>query len=198
MTRRPHTAGRGIATALLLVGAVVFVAASPYARAAISQQLPATWNDNSAPPRVLDDLIDSSRRVTSENVFWIGYTFSLRDGVHIGCDDWRGSTISFGADGTRLYLDAEEPRGMPCDRDFGLFFRIEGDRDAAVDVRLMSWRRAARRLEGEVVWAGEFAADDSVAWLRSAVLDDGSDGLRVSGPEVEKARRHLQDRKSVV
>lgn len=191
MTRRAPSAGGVLATALLLLGVFLVVATSPDARAASSPQLPATWKDNSAAPRVLGDLIDSARRVATENVFWIGYTFHLRDGVHIGCDDWRGSSISFGADGTRLYLDSEEPRGMPCDGDFGLFLRVEGDGDEAVDVRLMSWRRAARRLDGEVVWAGEFAADDSVAWLRSAVLDEGSDGLRVAGPQVEKTRRHL-------
>lgn len=160
-----------------------------------ARQLPSTWTELTDASRLLADLIGEARRAASADAFWVGYTFALRDGVRIGCDDRRGRTISFGSDGARLYLDDEEPGGAPCDGDFGLFLRIEADGeadgDAAVDARLMSWRRATRRLDGEVVWAGAFVADDSAAWLRSAVLDDGADGLQVSGRAAERTRRRL-------
>jgi len=50
--------------------------------------------------------------------------------------------------------------------------RFDGDTSAVAEVRLLTLRRAARRLDEPVAWAGEFPAAASVTFLRPAVLGE--------------------------
>jgi HEAT repeat protein len=157
-----------------------------------SRALPSTWIDISDAAPSFENLVAASRRAAvSDDIRWIGYFFPLREGVHIGCDDRRGRSISFGAGDISFQLDDDAPRSRSCDEDFGLFLRFDDDDRILADARMMSLRRAASRLDETVVWAGEMNADASVAWLRSAVLDSVDGDLRAAGDEALRTRRRL-------
>jgi hypothetical protein len=154
--------------------------------------LPAHWIDNRGARTSIDDLVVDAQRAAAADELWVGYAFALREGVHIGCEGWRGRSISFEGDGATFYLDREnEPSRAPCDDSYGLFLRFREDAAEVVDARLMSWRRAAARLEGTVVWSGVIAADDSVTFLRSAVLGVPGGGLRATGSSALRTRERL-------
>lgn len=170
--------------------------AASAATAATAQQredeLPAGWVDLAADRVPLGQVGETALSRGGDDNVWAGYDFPLRAGVHVGCDDWRGRQVSFGSDDVRFYFDAQDPgiefRGDPCDDRFGLFLRFEGDvRDGVREVRMMTFRRAARRLDDPVVWFGRYPADDSVRYLRPAVLGTGG-GLSTASA---KARERL-------
>ena len=142
--------------------------------AAQSPDVPEEWSDISAPSPALSSLAATARRAVSRDEFWVGYTFPLRAGVHIGCEHRSGRTISFGSDDVQLRVErqGDEVDDEPCDERLALFLRFDGDTSAVAEVRLLTLRRAARRLDEPVAWAGEYPAAASVTFLRPAVLGE--------------------------
>ncbi|MCH7825626.1 MAG: HEAT repeat domain-containing protein [Acidobacteria bacterium] len=53
-----------------------------------------------------------------------------------------------------------------------MFRRFDGNTSEVAEAHLLTLRRAARRLDEPVVWAGEFSAAASLAFLRPAVLGE--------------------------
>ena len=157
------------------------------------QSMPSAWIDISATVPSIEQLGPNARRAASAEEFWVGYTFALRDGVHVGCDDWNGRQVSFGSNDVHFYMegDGDEVQGVRCDESFGLFLRFDGSTSEVVEARTMAMRRASRRLDDPVVWAGEFPADASVAFLRSAVLGALGGGSRALSTRSEKVRERL-------
>ena len=174
----------GAVVAFSVAGATVVVA--PLA-AAQSQDVPAEWSDISATSPALSSLAASARRAVSQDEFWVGYTFALRAGVHIGCENRPGRTISFGSDDIQFRVEqqGDEVDNEPCDDRFGLFLRFDRNTSEVAEARMLTLRRAARRLDEPVVWAGEFAATASVAFLRPAVLGEPG-SLSTSSPRVRE------------
>ena len=174
----------GAAVALIVAGSTALVA--PVV-ASQSQEVPAGWTDVSATLPTLESLPATSRRAVGDDEFWVGYTFALRDEVHIGCGDRRGRNISFGDDDIQLRVAPRrgEVDDEPCDDRFGLFLRFDGSESVVSEARLLTLRRASRRLDEPVVWAGEFPAGASVAFLRPAVLG-GRGSVTASSEEVRK------------
>ena len=163
--------GLGAAVAFGVAGATVLVAP---VGAAQSQDVPAEWIDISAASPALSSLAATASRAVSEDEFWVGYTFPLRAGVHIGCENRLGRTISFGSDDIQFRVErqGDEVDNEPCDDRFGLFLRFDGNTREVAEARLLTLPRPARRLDEPVVWAGEFPAAASVAFLRPAVFGE--------------------------
>jgi len=174
------------------IGSIALVLSLSLAAQAQTETLPEDWIDISATSPTMSEVVVDAQRAASRDDLWIGYTFALREGVHIGCDDWRGSSVSFGRGELRFHIERDDNTwSASCDQDFGLFLRFEGDASSVVEARMMLLRRAAARLDGAVVWAGDMSAGDSVRWLRSAVLDSGSSELRAAGDDTDRIRRRL-------
>ena len=154
-----------------------------------SQDVPVGWSDISAMSPALSSLAATARRAVSQDDVWVGYTFPLRAGVHIRCEQPSGRAISFGSDDIQFHIESQggEVGNEPCDDRFGLFLRFDGNTSEVAEARLLTLRRAARRLDEPVVWAGEFPAAQSVAFLRPAVLDERG-SLSTSS---QRAREHL-------
>jgi hypothetical protein len=143
----------------------------------------------------LQDLIPVAAQAAPAAPFWVGYEFALRPGVSVGrvCDA-RGSMVF--DDGDRIVLprhrqdeDEAESWNDECDRAFGLFFRVDGASLPDVRrVRIITWKRASR-LDDPVLWAGLYDADDSVRFLRRAILE--SDGALASSLSVKVRERLL-------
>lgn len=179
----------GIAIAAMISGAV---AASSVA-AAQSQDVPAGWVDRSSAQPALTDLAATAARTAGDD-FWVGYTFPLRAGVHVSCEQWRGRSISFGGGELHFHMadEREELHAERCDDDFGVFLRFaDGNSEQVIEARLLTLRRAAVRLEDAVVWAGVYAADASVEYLRAATLRNGDRGSRAISTESGKVRERL-------
>ncbi len=159
------------------------------------QSVPSAWIDISATVTSLEQLGPNARRAASADEFWVGYTFALRDGVHVGCDDWNGRQVSFGSNDVHFYMegdgDGNEMQGVRCDESFGLFLRFDGSTSEVAEARTMALRRASRRFDDPIVWAGEFPADASVAFLRSAVLGAGGGPSRALSTRSEEVRERL-------
>lgn len=180
--------------ALTLTAFTVLLCGATVGAATQTPALPSQWIDDSASSHAVDTLVDDARRAAGTDDLWVGYTFALRDGVRIGCDEWRGRSVGFGADGVRLHIDEGARGHVPssvCDERFGLFLRFEGSDDEVVEAHMMSWRRAVTRLEGAVVWIGALDAGESVAWLRDAVLDVDGGRLRAAGRDAAETRSRL-------
>lgn len=172
------------------MSALLLVAFFPSNGAAQSGDIPSTWIDVSDRSVALEDLATVSRQSTTTGTFWVGYSFPLREGVHVGCDERHGRSVSFGSDGVRLYFDSDgdQNESVVCDDSFGVFLRFDGSTSDVVEARMLTLGRAATRLESAVVWAGEYRAEESVAFLRSAVLEgDGRGGpIATSSDEVRE------------
>ena len=70
----------------------------------------------------------------------------------------------------------EATQTQQCNDDFGVFLRFAvDDTDDVLEARLMTLRRADRRLDAPVVWAGAYPAEASVDYLRGATLRNGGD-----------------------
>lgn len=176
-----------------LLCAILFVTtlASTHAVSAQTATLPEEWIDIGAASPMFDDLVRSAQRAASSDELWIGYTFALREGVHVGCDDWHGRNVSFGTDSIRFRLDSEDDVwSSSCTQAFGLFLRFDDDEARVLEARLLTLRRAERQLDGPVVWAGTMPAGDSIEWLEPAVLE-GRRGLRAVGSEALETRARL-------
>lgn len=157
-----------------------------------TRALPSQWIDVSGSAPTIDHLVAVARRAATGDPLWIGYTFALRERVHIGCDGRRGRSISFGEDDVSFHLESDgEDRSPACDDDFGLFLRFGAADSELVEARLMSLRRAASRLGETVVWAGVLDADASVAWLRPVVLGIDGGALNAAGDDALRTRRRL-------
>ncbi len=155
---------------------------------AAQDQLPSDWIDISDRGVQLEELAREARRVATSDSFWVGYTFPLREGVYVDCDEQRGRTMSFGSDGARLYFDDDgnARRGMSCDERFGVFFRFDDGDEEIARARIATLRRSAERMQGDVVWGGEFGAEQSVAFLRPVVLGEGAGAVRASTMRVRE------------
>jgi len=139
---------------------------------------PDEWIDNSAQSSI-DSFVDDARRDANGEDFWVGYTFALRDGVHVDCESSDGRRVSFGSDDLHFHFDDDDvDLEHSCGGDFGLFFRFTGTDDAIERVRMTSMSRAERRFDDTVVWAGDLDANESVQMLRALVFDDGGGAAR--------------------
>ncbi len=183
------------ATKLLAVGVLAMVASGGAASSAMARQqsVPSTWIDISATDTAIEELVADARRAASTGEFWVGYTFALREGVHVGCDDRNGRHFSFGSNDMRFYMpgDGDESDTTLCDDNFGLFLRFDGSTSEVAEARMMTLRRAASRLDEPVVWAGEMPAGDSITFLRGAVLAARVGGAPAISAATEKARERL-------
>jgi len=178
-------------SSLLCAIVVVITLSSTLAVAAQTSALPDAWTDISVTSPTFDELVRAAQRATSSDGLWVGYTFALREGVHVGCDDWHGRSVSFGTDSITFRLESEnDDWSSACTQEFGLFLRFDGDSTRVVEARLLTLRRAERRLDGVVVWAGTMPAQASTAWLKPAVLE-GTSGLRAAGSDALETRRRL-------
>ncbi|MGD8329010.1 MAG: HEAT repeat domain-containing protein [Acidobacteriota bacterium] len=181
----------GQRSSLLCAIVLALTLSSTLAVTAQTSALPDEWIDISATSPTFDDFVRAAQRAASNDELWVGYTFALREGVHVGCDDWRGRSVSFGRDSISFLLDREDvDRSSTCTQDFGFFLRFDGDADRVVEARLMTLRRAVRRLDGDVVWAGEMPVQASISWLGPAVLERDS-GLRAAGADAVETRTRL-------
>jgi hypothetical protein len=185
---------RGAAKGATLATLVTLLGFFSLARvAAQSVDIPSTWIDISDRAPMFDDFVDASRRAAATENFWVGYSFPLRDGVHVGCDERRGRSVSFALDGPRLYFgdDAGDVRSRECDVSFGLFLRFNDQGAEVIEARLLTLRRAASRIDDAVVWAGDRDADESVAFLRGAVLEGSDVGARTITTSSDSVRARL-------
>lgn len=148
----------GVARCLAATTFVVLVSAIGASAAAQSVEVPSSWIDVSGRAVVLEELATTAQRAAEANTFWIGYTFPLREGVHVGCDDRGGHTMTFGSDGLRLHFDRADDEAPVCDDDFGVFLRFDGGTSEVVEARMATIERAEDRLDIAVVWAGEYSA----------------------------------------
>jgi len=177
---------------LLFVAVMVTVFAFNDARVSAQEpSIPSQWIDVSATTLSFDELVTRAKSAASSEEFWFGYTFALRDGVHINCNNGRGRHISFDSVDMHFDADGEAPSATVCDDDFGLFLRFDASTSEVADARLMSLRRAENRLDETVVWAGARPANDSVAWLRPAVLEQVRGGLRAVGADAVETRESM-------
>jgi HEAT repeat protein len=168
--------------------ALLVVSLTGFQGAAQQIEVPVAWIDISDRALSFDELAANARRVATSETFWLAYTFRLRDGVHVGCDEHRGHSMSFGSDDVRLHFDDEGADGEPmsCDETVALFLRFEDGDEEVFAARLMTLPRAAGRLQGDVVWAGEYGAAESIAFLRPAILGEGSGIIRTESEDVRE------------
>ena len=146
-----------------------------------SANLPAHWIDLSGQPPPLENLIAAAARVAQDTPYWVGYEFALRPGVSVGCDCDSTHRIRFD-DGDTIVLprhrqagDDTETLTDECDRPFGLFLKTEGNQlEDLSRARVVTWRRASE-LDEPVVWAGLYDADESIRFLRRAILESAGD-----------------------
>jgi hypothetical protein len=174
-----------------LVGLACAVALTLAAGAvhAAQEEIPGGWIDARGSQPALADLARSAMRLASAEDVWVGYTFALREGVHVGCDVWKGHHMSFGSGDMHLYFEDDElgsAQNVPCDEPFGVFLRIDDDPGEVAEARLISLERAEERLSGPVVWAGQYTADASVEYLSGAVLEGVRGAVSTSRDKVRE------------
>jgi len=154
------------------------------------EEIPGDWVDARASQPALADLSAAALRLASDDEVWVGYTFALRQGVHVGCDAWRGHHISFGSGDMHLYFEDDDVGSVdvnvPCDEPFGVFLRFDNEAGRVAEARLMSLGRAEEKLDDPVVWAGTYDADDSVDYLRAAVLTGERGAISAQTDEVRE------------
>jgi len=146
-----------------------------------SKTLPPQWIDLSGQPPTLESLIPTAARAAQNIPFWVGYEFALRPGVSVGCDCDASHLIRFN-DGDTIVLprprqagDDSEAWTDDCGRPFGLFLKVEGNQLQDVRrARVVTWRRASK-LDDPVVWAGLYDADESIQFLRRAILESAGE-----------------------
>lgn len=82
-----------------------------------------------------------------------------------------------------------ETSGDECDRPFGLFLEVDGARLSDIrHARIITWKRGSG-LDKPVVWAGLYDADNSVRFLRRAILE--SEGTLASSLSIKVRERLL-------
>jgi HEAT repeat protein len=182
-------AKRAMATTFVGLFGALFVVSV----AAQSVDIPSNWIDVSDRAPAFDELVAVSRGAATTESFWLGYSFPLREGVHVGCGERNGRSVSFDSDGMRLYF-ADEGRDREsnvCDESHGVFLRFEGNVSEVAEARLLTLRQAASRINTDVVWAGDYAANQSSAFLRSAVLGGDGPGASTIVPSSDVVRERL-------
>ena len=151
-------------------------AGEPSEGAQEARPLPSQWIDLSGQPPALENLIPAAARAAQSDPFWVGYEFALRPGVSVGCDCDASHSIRF-KDGDTIVLprhrDDDDDSDIwtdDCDQPFGLFLKVEGNQLQDVSrARVSTWRRASN-FDDPVVWAGLYDADESIRFLRRAIL----------------------------
>jgi hypothetical protein len=160
-----------------------------------AESLPSHWIDLSAQPPTLNRLISAAARAAEDVPYWVGYEFELRPGVSVGygCDDHH--SIRFD-DGDTIVLprhrqgdEGVDTSIVGCDRSFGLFLKVEGSQmQDVLRARVITWKRASE-IDDPVVWAGLYDADESIHFLRLAILE--SDGEMAANLSIKVRERLL-------
>ncbi len=181
----------------VIVPALVVLSLALTAEAAQEpESLPPHWIDLSSQTPTLDLLIPAAADVAESVPYWVGYEFELRPGVSVGCGCDDHHSIRFN-DGDTIVLPrrSQDEVGSgttmrdDCDRPFGLFLKVEGNQIQDVQrARVMTWQRASS-LDDPVVWAGLYDADESIRFLRRAILE--SDGDLAASLSVKTRERLL-------
>lgn len=115
---------------------------------------------------------DEARRAVSQDQLWVGYTFPLRAGVHIGCEQRSGRTISFGSGDIQFRIEPQldEVDNEPCD-----------DRAAAeVVLAALDPSHAFELRESAVFWASQVGGEEGLQRLLDVARNDANAEVRMA------------------